>query len=170
VRFRRSMALRPVNRIKHVVDASATLASGNQIPQPIIIASDTPALADVANVFTGAKVYGVYLKVVVASNEAMVNQAIPHVYMFVIKNPGGNLALPVADAVGSSDNKRYVIHQEMTMLQNVESGNPSVLFNGVIKIPRGYSRFGPNDTLEVAVFCPSLDITFCLQAHYKEFR
>ncbi len=167
----RSMALRPIHRIKHVVDAQATTASGTQLLQNLVLASDTPNLANTVEVETGAKVNGIYLKIEVGSNEVATAGLIPNVYMFVAKNPGGNITVPTANAVGASDNKRFIIHQEMIMIENSgKGGNPRILFNGVIAIPKGYRRFGPNDSLVVAIFSPSMDITNCLQCHYKEFR
>ncbi len=166
----RGMAIRPVQRIKHVVDNSATLASGSTLPIGIINAVDAPLISAPINVITGAKVNGVYIKVIVASNEAQVTGAIPNVYMIIYKNPGNNLTLPAPNAVGVSDNKKHVIHQEMVMIDNKVSGQPTVLFNGVVVIPKGMRRFGPSDRLDVAVLCPAINISVCLQAHYKEFR
>ncbi len=164
------MAIRPVQRIKHVVDSQATLALGTELPTTVIIATDAPTLALTKSVQTGAIVNGIYLRVEVASNDAQVGGAVPNVYMIVVKNPGGNLTLPASNAVGNSDNKRFVIHQEMVMIQNVVSSNPRTLFNGVIVIPKGYRRFGPNDELTVQILSPAIDISLCMQVHFKEFR
>ncbi len=162
-------ALHPVNRIKHVVDFSGLLTAAAQINQNIVIAKDDPTTAVTTSVAVGSKVNGIYLRVEVASNETDAG-AIPNVYMLVTKNPGGNITIPSAIAVGADDNKRFVIHQEMLLLNNVAGGNPRTLFNGVIVIPKGYRRFGPNDTLEVSIFSTAVNITFCAQVHYKEFR
>ncbi len=167
---RRSLATRPVQRIKHVVDNNATVASAVQFDLPVILATDTPTLAVTNSVITGSKVYGIYLKVLVSSNEAPLVGAIPNVYMIIFKNTGGNLTVPTANAVGSDDNKRYVLHQEMSMNVNIRGDVPTVLFDGVVKIPKTYNRFGPNDTLLVSVLSPFLDIALCIQVHYKEFR
>ncbi len=164
------MALRPVQRIKHVVDSNSTLASATDLPIVIAGATDTPTLANTVGVITGAKVYGVYLKILMASNEATVAGAVPNIYLAVMKNPGGNLTNVQPNIVGADDDKRFVIHQEMSMLENRISGIPTVLFDGVIKIPRGLSRFGPNDTLLAIVRSNTINVTICLQAHYKEFR
>ncbi len=172
-RFRsgRGLSMRPVNRIKHVVDKNATLAGAAQLDQTIIQADDNPNLAAVTEVQTGSTVNGMYLKVEVASNEVQDLGAIPNVYLMVWKNPGGNLTAPSASAVGANDNKRFVIHQEMVMIENSgRGGNARILFNGVVVIPKGYRRFAPNDTLLVSVLSPALDIAVCMQAHYKEFR
>ncbi len=170
-RFRRSMAMRPINRIKHVIDTSATLAAGTVLPIVIADATDTPTISATKSVETGAKVNGIYLRVEVASNEAIDLGAIPNVYMMVYKNPGNNVTMPAPNVVGGSDNKRFVIHQEMSMIENKGQGsNARTLFNGVIVIPRGMRRFAPDDQLAMDVLCPALDIAVCIQCHYKEFR
>ncbi len=170
VRYRKAMAMRPVNRIKHVVDSSATVTAGSQLVIPIADTVDAPVLANTSDVETGSTINGIYLKVEIASNEAQDVGAIPNVYMYVIKNPGNNLTLPIANAVGANDNKRFVIHQEMVMIDNKLGGNPRVLFNGVIAIPKGYRRFGPDDRLTLVILAPALNIAACMQCHYKEFR
>jgi len=169
--FRRSrgMAIRPVQRIKHVRDSSATLAAAAIFSDELVSATDTPVISGTNNVITGAIVNGIYLKVEVAANENIAD-AIPNVYMYVAKNPGTNLTLPAPNAVGANDNKKFIIHQEMIMIENVKGGNPRVLFNGVIAIPKGYRRFGPDDALELKILSPSIDIALCFQCHYKEFR
>ncbi len=166
----RGMALRPVHRIKHVVDFSATLAAASTLTNILVDTVDAPVIASTNQVETGSKVNGIYLKVEVASNEAPDVGAIPNVYLSVFKNPGNNLTFPAPNAVGSSDNKRFIIHQEMIMLENLRGGNPRVLFNGVIVIPKGYTRFGPDDALSLQILSPQVDIALCLQCHYKEFR
>ncbi len=167
----RSSALRPVNRIKHVVDNSAALAGGTQLDSVLAGATDTPTLAVTSSVETGSKINGIYLRVEVASDEAADVGAVPQVYLAVIKNPGGNITEPNINGVGASDNKRFVIHQEMLMLENTgRGGNARTLFNGVIAIPKGYRRFAPNDQLILSILAPALNIVFCVQCHYKEFR
>ncbi len=163
------MALRPINRIKHVVDGNGLLSAASQLDSILIIATDTPTLASTTGVETASKVNGIYLKVEIASNETDAG-AVPNVYMTITKNPGGNIAIPNAGAVGGNDNKRFVIHQEMIMLNNVAGGNPRVMFNGVIAIPRGYRRFGPNDVLYMSLLSSAVNVAFCFQCHYKEFR
>ncbi len=170
-RYRSRMAMRPINRIKHVVDSSAALASGTSLVSAIATSTDTPTLAATGSVETASKVYGIFFKIEVASNEAISAGAIPNVYLAIGKNPGGNLVIPAANAVGASDNKRFVFHQEMVMIENKGQGsNSRILFQGVVAIPKGYSRMGPNDIIFTSVICPQLDIVFCSQAHYKEFR
>ncbi len=171
VRFRSRMALRPINRIKHVVDFSGALAQATNLPVTLVAATDTPTLANTSGVETGSTVHGVYLRVEVASNEAIDLGAIPNFYMIVWKNPGGHVTQPAANAVGADDAKRFVIHQEMTMIENKGQGsNARTVFNGVVVIPKGYKRMGPGDLLLAAFLCPALATVVCLQCHFKEFR
>ncbi len=165
--FRRGMALRPVHRIKHVVDNQSAIGLGVKTGIVLILAKDAPVLANTTEVETGSKVNGIYLKVEVYATSAA---ALSNVYLGIFKNPGGNLTSPNPNAVGASDNKKYFIHQEMVMMEQKVSGNPRILFNGVIAIPRGYRRFGPNDELTAFIISPGVNINLCLQCHYKEFR
>ncbi len=170
-RYRRGMGMRPVHRIKHVVDSSATLGAGTTLITDIISTKDAPVLANTVEVETGSKVNGIYLHLEVASNEAIDLGAIPNVYMMIYKSQGNSITPPEPNAVGASDDKRFVIHQEMLMIENKGQGsNARTLFNGVVVIPKGYTRMGPNDRLKLSILCPALNIALCWQAHYKEFR
>ncbi len=160
-------SLRPVNRIKHVVNFQGGVAAG--VIQNVILAEakDNPVIANTAEVVTGSKVNGIYLKVEV---NADIVTGLPNVYLLVAKNPGNQATIPNPNAVGSSVNKKLVIHQEMVMLQSVDNSNPRTLFNGVIAIPRGYRRFGPDDNLLLRVLSAATTLNLCVQCHYKEFR
>ncbi len=169
-RFRsRGMALRPVHRIKHVIDSQQSTPLNVPWVTDIIKTVDAPVITAVNEVETGSKTYGIYLKVVVATDNANTG-VVPNVYLAIFKNPAHVLATPAINSIGNDDTKKYVLHQEMSMLQNISDGNPTVIFNGVIKIPKGYVRNGPNDRLELIVLVPGIATQMCMQAHYKEFR
>ncbi len=161
------MALRPVHRIKHVFDKQGAIGAGAQVDEVLILAVDAPVLANTTEVETGSKVNGIYLKV---EGYATTAGALSNFYLAVWKSPGGNIASIGANTVGSNDNKRFVIHQEMVMFEQKANGNPRTLFNGVIVIPRGYKRFGPNDRLIAGIKTPGTNTNYCVQCHYKEFR
>ncbi len=165
----RGLQLRPVNRIKHVIDVQGALPNNSNVLNNLIAASDTPDLAAVSEVQTGATVNGIYLKIEVVRTQAT-SGVLTNVYLAIYKNPGGNLATISPNTVGTNDNKRYVIHQEMVMLEQQGNSNPRIVFNGVIAIPRGYKRFGPNDLLIAVLLSPGGTMNYCLQSHYKEFR
>ncbi len=165
------MALRPVHRIKHVVDAEGTVDDSPNVVVDLINTVDAPVLTAPANVETGSKVNGIYLKL-----EALHASGTgrPNFYMVIFKNPGNNLSTALSPkAIGGNDNKKFVIHQEMIMGSgDAGNGLPRVVFNGVIKIPRGYIRNGPADKLQMILVTGNVGVTFdwCMQCHYKEFR
>ncbi len=166
-RFRTNLRLRPINRIKHVVDIQAASTAGTTTINNLIESKDAPVLGNVTEVETGSTVNGIFLKV---ECYATSSAALSNVYMLVAKNPGGNLGALAPNQIGADDDKRYVIHQEMVMLQKVTNSNPRTIFVGVIVLPRGYRRFGPNDTLIFEILAPGVNIEYCIQCHYKEFR
>ncbi len=166
----RYSSLRPVHRIKHVVDAEGALVAGTASVIDIIATADAPVLANTNSCETGSKVNGVYLRVEVLHSSGAGRA---NCYLMIYKNVGNNTTgvRPAANLVGLNDMKRYVIHQEMIM-NNGDAGNgqPRTLFNGVVKIPKGYIRNGPDDRLQVVLLSPTVAVDFCLQCHYKEFR
>ncbi len=166
-RFRRN--LRPVFSLKHIVDSSSTLAAATQLAVPIMDAVGEPVLTTPQQTKIGARVSSFYLNVQVVSNETDVG-AIPNVYMIVFKNVGNNLTTPDPASVGTSDIKRFVIHQEMIMLNNVQGGNPRTMFQGVIRVPKGLQRQGNDDVMAVVIKSTALNIALCIQCIYKEYR
>ncbi len=166
-RYRGRQSLRPVNRIKHVVDLQGGATAGTQVNNLLIETSDTPDLANPDETETGSTVNGIYLKVEV---NATSSAALANVYMIIFKNPAASYAVPAANTIGTSNLKRFVIHQEMVMLQQVTNSNPRTLFSGVIVIPRGYRRQGNADQLNIGILAPGVNINWCIQCHYKEFR
>ncbi len=159
--------LQPINSLKHIVDVQGGAVLNVRVNNDLIKAVDSPVLANVNEVETASIVNAVYLKVECYATTAA---ALANAYMYIQKNPGGNLNTVNGNAVGSDDNKKHVIHQEMVMLEQKVSGLPRILFKGVIKIPRGYRRFGTNDTLQISLFSPGVNINFCFQCIYKEYR
>ncbi len=163
----RGLRLRPVNRIKHVVDIQGAVGAGAQVQETLINAVDNPTLGVPEDVQTGCTVNAVYLHVEI---NATTSAALSNFYMMVYKNPGGNIPGFDPQTVGTNDNKRFVIHQEMVMLQQVDNSNPRTVFNGVIMIPKLYRRMAPNDELNIRFKAPGTNVNFCFQCHYKEFR
>ncbi len=164
---RRGNSLRPVNRIKHVVDNQQGIIANTKTTNTLIVAKDAPVLANNAEVETGSTVNGIYLH---SEAYATSGAALANIYLMIMKNPGNNVAVPAPNAVGIDDNKRFIIHQEMVMMEQSANGNPRTIFNGVVVIPRGYRRFAPNDVLSVTYLAPGVNVDVCHQCHYKEFR
>ncbi len=168
--FRRGFnrSLRPVNRIKHVFDSQFATPLNVAVDTLLVNTVDAPTLAQTDQVETGSTVNGIFLSIEVVNTG--VAGVLANAYIMVFKNPGGNLTFPNPNAVGASDNKKYVIHQEMVMLQMQDNSNPRTLFKGVIVIPKHMRRNAPADQIVVRAFAPGVETNWCLQAHYKEFR
>ncbi len=162
------MGIRPIHRIKHVIDSEGALAVDTQSTTNLATAEDNPTLANTTGCQLGSTVNGIYLHVEVSHTSGAGR---PNIYMMVVKNQGGQVNFPKAYEVGADDAKRFVIHQEMIM-QSGDAGNglPRPIFNGVIKIPKVYRRMGPSDKIQVMLVSKTVVSDFCLQAHYKEFR
>ncbi len=167
---RMNMSLRPIQRIKHIVDSQATVAAGVQLNTTIAVANDNPVLANTTEVLTGSKINGFFIRMEVASNDDAVVGAVPNAYMFLWKNTAGDLTPPAPNGTGGNDLKRLIIHQEMTMIENIKGGNARTLFKGVIVIPKGMRRMGANDVWRIEFRSVQIDTAVCIQAIYKEFR
>ncbi len=150
-----------------MVDSQFAATANATTVTTLIKTVDAPVLANTNEVETGSKVNGIYLHI---EANATSSAALANLYMAVMKNPGANLANIPPNVQGSNDNKKYVIHSEMIMFQQVTNSNPRTLFNGVIVIPRGYIRNGPADELRLIIIAPGVNINVCIQCHYKEFR
>ncbi len=159
--------LRPVKSYKHVIDIQGGLVAGAQLNSILADAVDAPILTGTASVEVASTIRAIYLKVEAYATTAV---ALSNIYMTVMKNPSNALTAPAPNAVGASDVKKQIIHQEMVMMQQVAEGNPRTLFKGVIRIPRGYQRMGQDDTLLLSLLSPGVAAFFCIQCIYKEFR
>ncbi len=69
--------------------------------------------------------------------------------VYLIKNPGANLLPPGVFAVGSSNEKKFVIKQWLAMTMANADGNPPYHWEGWVKIPKRYQRMGTDDIWEL---------------------
>ncbi len=170
----RGLRLRPINTLKHTVDAQAAVTPGNQTGINVVIAVENAVSTDASNCDVGSHVRSIFLNVQVINSTNAVG-AINNAYMYVILNPGNNIPvanLPPVNEVGTSNQRKQVFHQEMTMLSDENDSIPITLFKGVLKIPRKGSRLGVDDRITVMVGTPTggPEIEFCVQCIYKEIR
>jgi len=169
------MAIRPVNSLKHIVDTSGVLSLAAASVTDVINTVDAPVFTTPNSNHVGSTVHAIYLRVEVTG--VIAAAGVDQVYLGVFKNPANDLTIPVLDAVGASDKRKFFIHQEMIMLAPFEAtgttGFPRTLFKGVIKIPKGYKRNGVADKLQVVLQHSTGETTqttrFCIQCIYKEF-
>jgi len=172
--FRRMSSIRPVQSRKHIVDVATSVVLAVATSVPVIITVDTgPLLGNPTDVKNGSTVNAIYLSIEVFATNAY--SGVPRVYFTVFKNPGNNLTAPAPNGAGISDNKRYIIHQEMIMVGNgAMTSFPRTLFKGVVRIPPRLKRFGANDRLAIQLQNGAGETTgisnACVQAIYKEYN
>ncbi len=174
-RNQQALRLRPVESIKHVVDTNGGVTGGTASITDVIVAAEAPVSSTPNQCKITSTVRAIYLRVEVIQKVAA--GGVDNIYMYVAKNPSNDIILPFVDAVGASDKRKWVIHQEMMMTGNVLTAAdaiPRTLFKGVIKIPFRYQRIGIQDKLEVHIGHRNGEVTqqsnFCLQCIYREFR
>ncbi len=165
--FNRS--IRPVNSLKHIIDIQGALPIATKVSNDLALAVQNPDPAAPTEVKIGTKINSIFLNVqsYVTSTAALAN-----IYMYIWKNPGTNIAIaqvPNGNAVGQSDLRKMVIHQEMNMGEKNTTAIPRTLFKGVIKLPRHMQRFGIADQLRIELFSPGVTHDFCVQCIYKEY-
>ncbi len=165
----RFSSMRPIHRLKHIIDAEGALVAGTQSVTTLVKGADAPVITSPTEVETGSKVNGIYLHVEVSHTSGVGR---PNVYLAVLKNPIGTLGtITNINSLGDSPSKKFFIHQEMIMMSgDAGNGLPRPIFNGVIKIPKHMQRFARDDLLQVVLLSPTVAADFCLQCHYKEFR
>lgn len=179
--MRRGLRMRPVNSLKHVIDANGLVSAAVQSVVDIVLADANPdPEISPTKVTVGSVVNSIFLRVEVVGVDSA--GGVDNIYMAVIKNPSSEINIANLDKVGISNDRKWVIHQEMLMLTKEGFGGtgagaprfPRTLFNGVIKIPPKYRRFGVKDKLQVLIQHRNGEVTqtteWCLQSIYKEFR
>ncbi len=169
-RRRQSNYLRPINTMKHVVDAQRGVGLGVRDIVLLIDGTPNPVLANVEDCEPGSHVKSFFLNVQVAASSTA---ALANIYFIAYKNPGNNVTvagIPDANAVGSSDFKRNVFHQEMIMTEKNTTAIARTMFRGVIRIPRHMQRIGQDDTINLQFFSPGVNFDVCTQCIYKEIR
>ncbi len=88
---------------------------------------------------------------------------------FLMKNPGANLTAPGVFAVGTSNEKKFVIKQWHYMAMRNQEGNPPYHWEGWIKIPKRYQRMGTDDIWSLTMATSTATGHGTMQAIYKEY-
>ncbi len=165
---RRRMYPRPIiNSIKNSVDltASTGTAVGNVL---IAKAVNTPLSTNPSDVSQGSIIKALWLAFDVCGLAA--TGVLQMTQLFLIKNPGDNLTLPSPQAIGSSNEKKFIFREWKFMTMRNQDGNPPNHFEGWIPVPKRYQRMGTDDTFRLAFNTSTAAGHFSLQAIYKWYR
>ncbi len=140
----RAMSLRPVNSIKNIVEIAGSTGT-TKLSVPLVKSVASPVLANKNEVEYGSSLKAIHLSFDVCGLAGTGVRQITN--LFLIKNPGNNLVIPGAFTIGSSNEKKFVFKQWSFQTMRNQDGNPPFHFEGWIKIPRHYTRFGTDDFL-----------------------
>ncbi len=172
--YRNRNYLRPINTIKHVIDIQSQVGAGLQQVSNLVLAVENPVSTTANEVSIGSSVRTIFLNVQTVVDTNAVG-AINNAYMYLIVRPGSNITVasfPNVNAVGISDFRKQIFHQEMAMMSDSSDSIPITLFKGVLKIPRKATRQGVNDSIAIVFGSPTGGpiLDFCIQCIYKEIR
>ena len=135
----RKLRLLTVNTEKHVFDFIQALST-TQVNSIIAKAVTAPSNTVDTDCHRGGHIKAIWFSLdfcglgTSGSNNRIV--------VYLLKNPGANLTPPGALAVGSSNEKKFVVKMWSYMAMRNQDGNPPYHWEGWVKIPKLYQRMG----------------------------
>ncbi len=164
---RRSLSLRPVDSNKNVVDDTASTGTTRQ-DKVLVLAKDSATNTVQTEVERGCSIRSIYLSFDVCGLAG--TGVLQRTNLYLMKNPGANLTPPSAFAVGTSNEKKFVFRQWQVMTMRNQDGNVPFHWEGWIKIPRHYQRFGADDQIHLSFMTDTAAGHLSLQCIYKWFK
>ncbi len=165
--FRRNNRLgNIINSVKNVIDNQGNIVATTNTEQRVLTGVDNYTAADVLEVQTGAKIFGVFITIYLYNNADQVAGSLDW-YYGVRRGATSFADMPPANAVGLSNLRNQILHQEKGL-----SGGPNgppMVFKGVIRIPRQYQRIREGD-IHFISFRSSQAGKFCIKAIYKWYK
>ncbi len=148
--FSRKLRLVTINSEKHIVDFSGATATTIRVDL-VAKAVTAPSNTVDTDCHRGGTIKAIWISLDfcgIATSGALQRTAV-----YLIKNPGDNLTEPGVFAVGTSNEKKFVIKQWSQMTMRNQDGNPPYHWEGWVKIPKRYHRMGTDDTWQLVSGC-----------------
>ncbi len=156
-----------VNSIKNVDDQ--TDSTGTTVQSKILAKAVNSPVNTVKNdVSQGCIIKAIWLSFDVCGLAA--TGVLQRTLCYLFKNPGNNLTPPGANAVGGSNEKKFVIKQWQAMTMRNQDGNPPYHWEGWIKIPKRYQRMGTDDVWQFVYQTTTAAGHMSYQTIYKWLR
>ncbi len=155
-----------VNSIKHIVDNFVAITSTNSV-ETIAKAVNSPSNTVTTDCRHGATIKAIWLSLDFCG--LATSGALQDMIVYLIKNPGANLTPPGVFAVGSSNEKKFVIKMWSAMTMRNQDGNPPYHWEGWIKIPKRYQRLGTDDIWQLVWGADGATGHGFFNAIYKEY-
>ncbi len=170
---RRSSTLRPINSQKHENTWSFLGQIANSVKTIVLIkGTERGAIAtnDPTEVQIGAKISSIYIEF---NLNGVDNSGEVQVFHWqIMKNPNNQIGSPDPTSYNSAQ-KSKILKRGMEMLPQIPLGSGGTVQTKrifVVKIPRGFQRFGDNDQLQLHYKSTSASaINFCGIHIFKEY-
>ncbi len=158
--------MRPINSIKHIVDASGALSStssNNAIA--VAVPNLDPDTFSASEVRVGSTINAFFIIVNVIGG-ATVTGSID--WYLIQQRTGQAASIPTPGATGLSTMRNQIIHEEKGV-PGTAAGTPHI-FKGVIVVPRGIRRVREGDSWRILLKTTNPDTgIFCVKVIYKSF-
>ncbi len=155
-----------INSEKHIVDVAEALVATNTVSL-IAKAVTAPSNTITTDCHRGGTIKAIWISLD-ACGTAASGSRIDFV-CYLMKNPGANLTPPGVLAVGSSNEKKFVIKMWSYMVMRNQDGNPPYHWEGWVKIPKRYQRMGTDDTWDLVSGINTGTGHFFANCIYKEY-
>ncbi len=142
-RFYRRGPRPTINTEKHIVDEEFSVSTANNV-KLLAKAVTAPSNTITTDCHRGGHIKAMWISVDVCGLET--SGTLQRMIFYLMKNPGANLTPPGTLAVGSSNEKKFVIKMWSAMTMRNQEGNPPYHWEGWVKIPKLYQRMGTDDT------------------------
>jgi len=165
---RRRQGPRPViNSEKNIVNLITAGTAGTQTSVNVALAVSSADNTSVTEVTRRSKIFKIWVEIW-ASASATAAEGVSTVFdAYLIKNIGSNLALPGAQVVGSSNEKRFVFKQWKGLIASRKEGFPAYSWRGWVKVPKIYQRMATDDVIQLAILFTGVNGLICSQFIYK---
>ncbi len=144
--FSRKLRLVTINSVKHQVDVSAGTTTANLVSD-VAKAVNAPSNTVTTDCHHGSTIKAIWLSLDFCGLGA--TGARQNTIVVLFKNPGANLTAPGVFAIGSSNEKKFVIKTWSSMTMRNQDGNPPYHWEGWIRIPKRYQRMGTDDIWQI---------------------
>ncbi len=162
----RKLRLVTINSVKHVVDVGAGTTAANLVID-LAKAVNSPSNTVTTDCHHGATIKAIWISLDFCGLAATGARQNHMCYLF--KNPGANLTPPGTFAVGSSNEKKFVIKMWSSMTMRNQDGNPPYHWEGWIKLPKRYQRLGTDDIWQFVIGADGDTGHVFVNAIYKEY-
>ncbi len=160
--------VRPIlHSTKHYVQHSiATVTAGSVLNGVVVDSVDVSGKNVPVEVEEGNSVKAVYVELWIRSASATPSsgQMIFYKKSSDTTNPS---AIDMA-ALNDWDNKKNILYTTMGLFNDADA-DAIAIFKGWIKIPKGKQRMGLGDSLNWAIFSPTIDLHVCGFETFKEY-